>query len=213
MLHAGHSILRVLFAFITIPVTIAISMFAFAQGFFISLAISAVVFIVSYFIVQAYQRFNKRKKFGLSKSEYNHIEAQLLEANESLRQFNRLYSSVRSISGFKQLYEMSRLAKRIISIVKSNPAKFYNAEIFFYSHLPSAAELTEKYSYLSKQPIKDTEVHIALQRTRDTLADLLESMEKDLRQLLAADIEDLKVELDFVKKTARRSDRKVEEEI
>ncbi|MEG0380778.1 MAG: 5-bromo-4-chloroindolyl phosphate hydrolysis family protein, partial [Kurthia sp.] len=91
--------------------------------------------------------------------------------------------------------------------------KFYNAEIFFYSHLPSAAELTEKYSYLSKQPIKDTEVHIALQRTRDTLADLLESMEKDLRQLLAADIEDLKVELDFVKKTARRSDRKVEEEI
>lgn len=211
MLHAGHTILRYFIAFLTVPVTFLVTVLAFNLGGFISLVIAALVFILSLFILNSYQRYKKRKEFNLSKSEYNHIEAQLQEAIEFLRQFNRTYTKIRSISGFKKLYEMSKLSKRIISIVRTNPPKFYQAEIFFYSHLPSAAEITEKFAYLSSQPIKDTEIHIALQRTRETLEELFQSMEKDLRQVLAADIEGLKVELDFVKKTSRRSAQSKEE--
>lgn len=211
MLHAGHTLLRYFIAFITIPMTLTFAMLGFHLGFFISLTIAALVFIMTLYITKTYQRFNKRKQFGLSKSEYNHIEAQLEEAVEFLQQFNRSYTKIRSISGFKNLYEMSKLSKRIISIVRSNPPKFYQAEIFFYSHLPSAAEITEKYVFLSKQQIKDTEVHIALQRTRETLEDVFQSMEKDLRQLLATDIEDLKIELDFANKSTRRSSQTKEE--
>lgn len=211
MLHAGHTLLRYFIAFITIPMTLTFATLGFHLGFFISLTIAALVFIMTLYISKTYQRFNKRKQFSLSKSEYTHIEAQLEEAVEFLQQFNRSYTKIRSISGFKNLYEMSKLSKRIISIVRSNPPKFYQAEIFFYSHLPSAAEITEKYVFLSKQQIKDTEVHIALQRTRETLEDVFQSMEKDLRQLLAADIEDLKVELDFVNKSTRRSSQTKEE--
>ncbi|MBQ0138373.1 MAG: 5-bromo-4-chloroindolyl phosphate hydrolysis family protein [Kurthia sp.] len=211
MLHAGHTILRYFIAFLTVPITIVITVGFLNIDVFISLVIAALVFILSLFITNSYQRYKKRKQFNLSKSEYNHIEAQLKEAIEFLHQFNRTYTKIRSISGFKKLYEMSKLSKRIISIVRTNPPKFYQAEIFFYSHLPSAAEITEKFAYLSKQPIKDTEIHIALQRTRDTLEDLFHSMEKDLRQVLAADIEGLKVELDFVKKNARRSSNAKEE--
>lgn len=209
MLHAGHTALRYFISFVTIPVTFMIAMSGFHLGFWISLAIAALVYMASNFIIKVYQRYKKRKQFGLTKSEYNHIEAQIQEARESLYNFNRMATRVRSISGFKHLFEMSRLSKRIISIVRANPPKFYQAEIFFYSHLPSAAELTEKYAYLSKQPIKDTEMHLALQRTRDALEDLFVSMEKDLRQILAADIEELKVELDFV---TRRSERSSKEE-
>lgn len=211
MLHAGHTLLRYFIAFVTVPVTMSITTFGFSLGFFISLVIAALIFIVSLNVINSYQRYKKRKEFNLSKSEYNHIEAQLNEAIQFLQQFNRMYTKIRSVSGFKQLYEMSKLSKRIISIVRANPPKFYQAEIFFYSHLPSAAEITEKYAYLSKQPIKDTEIHIALQRTRDTLEDLFQSMEKDLRQVLAADIEGLKIELDFVKQSSRRSAQSKEE--
>lgn len=211
MLHAGHALFRYFIAFITVPMVVTISMLGFGLGFFISLVISALIFILTLFVIKTYQSYKKRKQFSLSKSEYKHIESQLEEAIEFLQQFNRSYTKIRSISGFKNLYEMSKLSKRIISIVRSNPAKFYQAEIFFYSHLPSAAEITEKYVFLTKQQIKDTEVHIALQRTRETLEDVFQSMEKDLRQLLASDIEDLKVELDFVKKTTRRSAHTKEE--
>lgn len=211
MLHVGHTLLRYFIAFVTVPVTMSITMVGFSLGFFISLVIAALMFIVSLNVINSYQRYKKRKEFNLSKSEYNHIEAQLHEAIQFLQQFNRMYTKIRSVSGFKQLYEMSKLSKRIISIVRANPPKFYQAEIFFYSHLPSAAEITEKYAYLSKQPIMDTEIHIALQRTRDTLQDLFQSMEKDLRQVLAADVEGLKIELDFVKQSSRRSAQSKEE--
>ncbi|GEK35309.1 5-bromo-4-chloroindolyl phosphate hydrolysis family protein [Kurthia sibirica] len=204
MLHAGHSIMRFIYSLITIPITLLIATLGFGLGFFISSAISILIFIVSNIALKAYQRSKKRRQFSFTRSEYNHIEAQLAEANESLRQFNRMYTKIRSISGIKHLYEMSRLSKRIIAIVQANPPKFYQAEIFFYSHLPSAAELTEKFAFLTRQQVKDTELHIALQRTRDTLEDLLQSMEKDLRQVLASDIEELKVELDVVKISNRR---------
>lgn len=32
---------------------------------------------------------------------------------------------------------------------------FYEAEDFFFSHLDSLVELTEKYAFLEKQPVKD----------------------------------------------------------
>lgn len=211
MLHIGHLFMRYFIAFITVPMVISISMIGFKLGFFISLVISALIFILTLFFIKSNQRYKKRKQFGLSKSEYNHIESQLNEAIEFLQQFNRTYTKIRSISGFKNLYEMSKLSKRIISIVRTNPPKFYQAEIFFYSHLPSAAEITEKYAFLSQQPIKDTEVHISLQRTREALNDVFQSMEKDLRQLLATDIEELKIELDIVKQSTRRSANTKEE--
>ena len=94
---------------------------------------------------------------------------------------------------------MNRLAKRIISLVKSNPRKFYQAEKFFYAHLDSAVELTSKYTLLVSQPVKSTDMKIALQDTRETLQSINSIMEEDLKDVLASDIEQLKMELDFAK--------------
>lgn len=139
------------------------------------------------------------KKHDITMPEYRHIQQQLKEAKLKLNQLNGYFIKVRSIRAFKQLLEMNRLAKRIFQIVRTNPKKFYYAESFFYAHLDTAVKLTSKYTLLVSQPIKAQDVQIALQQTRETLLELNDIMERDLRQVLASDIEHLKMELDFAK--------------
>ncbi|MBK3493891.1 5-bromo-4-chloroindolyl phosphate hydrolysis family protein [Viridibacillus sp. YIM B01967] len=205
MLNVGHFLARYA---ITIPFTFIMSLvylFGFDLNFLESSGLTIITFFATAYIIKGYQ-FRKRLKIvGLTRSEYRHIKEQMTHAQTRIKSLNRHYTKVRSVAAFKQLFEMNRLAKRIFQIVRTNPKKFYQAEDFFYAHLESASELTEKYALLSTQPIKDTDVHIALQQTRETLEDLNHSMQDDLRSVLASDIEELKMELDFAQISTQKN--------
>lgn len=187
---------------INIPIMI-VSWFVFFipidLTFWLSSILAVSVYIGSNFTIKKIQQHSIMKNYQLSPSEYYHIQAQIKEASNKVRALNSHYLKVRSISAFKQLFELSRLAKRIISLVKSNPKKFYQAESFFYAHLDSAVELTTKYTFLVSQPTKDRNIKIALQDTRDTLESLNGVLEDDLKNVLSSDIEHLQMELDFAK--------------
>ena len=94
--------------------------------------------------------------------------------------------------------KMNGLSRRILGIVRKNPKKFYYVEKFFYAHLDSAVELTSKYALLVNQPLKDKDLRIALQNTRETLGDVNKQLEQDLKDALSSDIEQLRMEIDFV---------------
>ncbi|WP_144509730.1 5-bromo-4-chloroindolyl phosphate hydrolysis family protein [Bacillus sp. FJAT-22090] len=207
MTEVVHSIIRHL---INIPIMI-ISWFVFffsvETSFFTSSVFSILLYIVSNFAIKKLQQRSIMKKYNLTISEYFHIQKQLKEAKAKIRTLNSHYLKVRSFSSFKQLFDMNRLAKRIISLVKENPRKFYQAENFFYAHLDSAVELTSKYTLLVSQPMKNNDLKIALADTRDTLESMNSIMEDDLKSVLASDIEHLKMELDFAKLSVRKSEQ------
>lgn len=156
-------------------------------------------YYISNVVIKYIQRRKKSKELGLTFSEFKMIESQISVAKKHINSLTQNFLRVRSIRSFKLINDMSKLSKRIVNIVQTNPHKFYHVENFFYSHLPSAVELTNKYSLLTQQQIKDSDVHVTLQETRQTLKDLHETMEEDLRQALQSDIDNLKIELDFVK--------------
>ena len=93
------------------------------------------------------------------------------------------------------------MLKKIQQLTKQEPKRFYKAEPFYFSHLDSVVELSEKYALLSRQPNKSRELNQSLVETRRTLDELTETVEKDLYEILAEDIEDLHFELDVAKKT------------
>jgi 5-bromo-4-chloroindolyl phosphate hydrolysis protein len=161
--------------------------------------ITIVTYLVSNKWIKAIQKSKKSKELGLSRSEYKHIESQIKLAKNHINSLSQQYIRVRSVRSFKLLNEMMKLSKRIVNIVHKDPQKFYSVEDFFYSHLPSAAQLTKDYTMLTQSQVKDTEVHIALEDTRKTLKGLHETMENDLKSALESDLESLRIELDFVK--------------
>lgn len=186
------------------------SWIAFQSGLGIHFALAGIFSVGTYALSnQLFKVVQSRmivSKYGLTMAEYRHINTQLNEARTKLKQLNGYYMKVRSIRAFKQLFEMNRLAKRIVQIVKTDPKKFYQVESFFYAHLETAVELTSKYTLLVSQPIRAQDIQIALQDTRETLLELNQVMEKDLRQVLSSDIEHLRMELDFAKISLRKQD-------
>ena len=146
-----------------------------------------------------YQQTKRAKQLNLSRSQFIHIEEQLAIASKNANALTQKYVQVRSVKSFKVIYEMSKLAKRIIALVRKDPKKFYMIEEFFYAHLPSALELSDKYALLTKEQVTGTDIHIALNDARVTLKELYETMETDLKKALSSDIESLKIELDFAK--------------
>ena len=174
---------------------------AFAAGF-------AVMFML-------YTNFGNRriqKKYGLNRREYYYILDQLKEAKAKLSRLQHLFLKVRSLRSLKQMIELNSLVKRIYSVVKKEPKRFYEIEPFFYSHLDSVVELAEKSSLLSSKKVKDPDMKKSLLETTETLNDLSQTLEADLRQVLARDIEHLTIELDVAKQRSGRTKQLIEPE-
>ncbi|RNF40424.1 5-bromo-4-chloroindolyl phosphate hydrolysis family protein [Planococcus salinus] len=168
-------------------------------GFIASGAVAAGTYLASNTTMKQVQYSSDSKKLGMSRSEYKHVRLQVKEAKTKIKQLQGHYYRVRSITSFKQLMDISKLASKITTVVQQNPRKFYHAERFFYSHLDSAIELTEKYTLLVNQPVKDREIKVALQDTREMLRSMKEVMEQDLKQVLSTDVEQLRIELDYAR--------------
>ncbi len=168
-------------------------------GLLASGAVAAGTYLASNTSMKQYQLSSDSKQLGMTRSEYRNIRVQIKEGKEKIKTLQSQYYKVRSISSFKQLMDMVKIANRILMIVQQNPRKFYLAEPFFYSHLDSAIELTGKYSLLVGQPVKDMEMRIALQETREMLRSLQHVMEADLKRVLSTDVEQLRMELDYAR--------------
>lgn len=168
-------------------------------GLLASGAVAAGSYLASNTTIKQVQFSSTSKELGMTRSEYKHVIKQLHEAKAKTKKLQGNYYRVRSISSFRQLVEMTKIANKIILVVQQNPRKFYMAESFFYSHLDTALELTEKYSLLVGQPVKDREMRIALQDTRETLQSMNRVMENDLKKVLSTDVEQLRMELDYAR--------------
>jgi 5-bromo-4-chloroindolyl phosphate hydrolysis protein len=93
------------------------------------------------------------------------------------------------------------------------PKRFYQAEEFYFSHLDSIVELTEKYSFLSSQPKQNSEMGQSLIETRRTLNELTKVLEEDLYHVISDDLDTLNFEIDVAKHTIKKKkDAKFPEE-
>ncbi|RBP08134.1 5-bromo-4-chloroindolyl phosphate hydrolysis family protein [Rossellomorea aquimaris] len=153
--------------------------------------------ILLFFIVKGLQKRWWLKKNGLSSQEFRYINKNLKEAKEKVKRLQKQQLRVRSLGAFKQILELNRLSRRIYQLVKKEPKRFFSAESFFFYHLDSVVEITEKYTFLAAQPGKNKEAFLSLQQTRTTLDDLTGSLEKDLQNVLANDMDTLQFELNF----------------
>ncbi|MCJ7839394.1 5-bromo-4-chloroindolyl phosphate hydrolysis family protein [Lederbergia sp. NSJ-179] len=144
------------------------------------------------------------KKNKLTRKEYAYIQRNLQDAKAKMARLQKAFFSVRSMGAFKQLYELNKLTKRMYQIVHNDPRRFYQSERFFFYHLDSVVELSERYAMLASQPVKNEQMYISLKETQSTLEDLSESVKKDIYHVLSRDVEDLNFELDVAKHSLKK---------
>jgi len=170
------------------------------SSFLISLFIGGVTF----FGIKGVFDYQYLKRNKLTRKEHVYIQRNLRDAKKKISRLQKAFFSVRTMGAFKQLYELSRLVKRMYAIVNKDPRRFYTSERFFFYHLDSVVELSERYALLAAQPIKNDKLYISLKETQSTLDDLSQSIKKDIYHALSTDIDDLQFELDVAKHSLKK---------
>lgn len=181
-----------------------VSFFGYEHSFLTSSGISIIGGILVYSISSYFFHTRFLKNHGLSRKEYRYIKQNLKEAKRKLYRLHRAIISIRHIPSLKQRMDLLKMTRKIYSITKKEPRRFYKAERFFFTHLDSAVELTEKYVFLSSQPKRNSEIERALYDTRQTLQELTLSVEKDLYDLISNDVNQLHFELDVAKHSIKK---------
>ncbi|ALC83241.1 MULTISPECIES: 5-bromo-4-chloroindolyl phosphate hydrolysis family protein [Bacillus] len=180
-------------------ITGLISYFAFGQTFLISSLYAVGGWFVVFSGTLWIGHYLYLRKNQLSMREYIYIKKNLHEAKLKIARLRKALFAVKNLHTIKQNFEIFRIVKRIYVITKKEPKRFYQAEKFYFENLESIVELTEKYALLATQPKKNAEIQMSLSDTRWTIAQLAESLEKDLYDLLEKDIDHLQFELDVAK--------------
>lgn len=159
---------------------------------------------VMFFGLGSYMQKRFLEKNRLSMKEYKYIKRNLKEANVKISRVQKSLFSIRHIRSLKQRIELVRLVKNIQKLSNREPRRFFKAEQFYFSHLDSIMELSEKYAFLSSQPGKNREMERSLYDTQDTLKDLTKIVEKDLNYMLEEDLDRLNFEIDVAKYSIKK---------
>lgn len=176
----------------------------FDQTFWMSSLYGVIGGSVMFYGVGYYLERKVLEKNRLTKKEYKYIQRNLKEANVKIKKVQKSLFSIRHIRSLKQRMELLKLVKNIQRLNTREPRRFFKAEQFYFSHLDSIMELSEKYAFLSSQPGKNRELERSLYDTQDTLKELTKIVEKDLSYMLADDIDHLNFEIDVAKHSIKK---------
>ena len=192
-------IFRLTIALLTWGLTWLLCFLAFGIPFFTSMWAGLAAAAVTFFGLK--WGFDRKvlQESGLSRREYKYIQEQIKEAKVKIGRLQKVMFSVGNVMTIKQNFDVLKVAKKIQGIVESEPRRFYEAEQFYYSHLDSIVELTEKYAFLTKQPVKTKEIQDSLHETRATISEIVDLIEHDLFKILNSDMDELRIELDVAK--------------
>jgi 5-bromo-4-chloroindolyl phosphate hydrolysis protein len=203
-------------SFVAVPITVStwlICFFPLGQTFWPATGIAITGGILANFITSGVLNTRFLKKHQISRKEFRYIRKNLNEAKQKINRLNKNLFSIRDISSVKQRIDLLRITKKIHKMTTREPKRFYQAEQFYFSHLDSIVELTEKYSFLSSQPKKSMEMGQSLIETRHTLDELTRVVEEDLYKVISNDIDTLNFEIDVAKQSInKQKDAKSPEE-
>ncbi|MGP1909673.1 5-bromo-4-chloroindolyl phosphate hydrolysis family protein [Metabacillus sp. JX24] len=176
-----------------------ISLIGFDQPLIAAAAYSVAGGASAYSIASVTMKSRFLKKNALTRKDYKYIKKQLEEAAPKMARLQKTLLTIRHLPSLKERAELVRVARRIVALTKREPRRFYQAEKFYFSHLDSAVQLSEKYAFLSSQPKRNFELEKSLNETRRTLSDLKRLIEQDLFNMVQDDLDDLNLEIDVAR--------------
>jgi 5-bromo-4-chloroindolyl phosphate hydrolysis protein. len=181
-----------------------ISFVSFDKGFFLSTLNAFLGGAVTYFGIKSYMNYRYLKMNGLTRREYKLVQKSLKEAKVKIQRLQRALFKPHNLIHAKQSFETLKVAKKIYSITKNEPGRFFKAEEFYFDHLDSLVELSEKYAFLAAQPAKTRELERSLDETWKTITRMTDTIKDDLYNMLEGDIDTLHFELDVAKRSIVR---------
>lgn len=157
---------------------------------------------------------DKREEFyqskGLSDEDITFFRDTMNNAKNQILQVETNMSRVGKLKAIAHRNNTLHLIKALFKDIVNEPDRLHEVDQFLYVHLPSLADLTEKYSTINNHQAKSKQTFDVLEKSAKTIDEMCQQITDDYLGFRSADISDLTNEVDLAKHRLNREGSSIE---
>lgn len=159
---------------------------------------------------------DEREKFyqsrGLSDEDIKFFRETMNSAKNQILQIEENMSRTGKLRAIANRNNTLHLIKVLFKDIVNEPERLHEVDQFLYVHLPSLADLTDKYVTINQHQAKSKQTFDVLEKSAQTIDDLCEQIAKDYVSFRSTDINDLADEVELAKHRLNREGSSIEED-
>ncbi len=159
---------------------------------------------------------DKREAFyksqGLSDEDITFFRDTMNNAKKQILQVERNMNSAGKMKAIANRNNTLHLIKVLFKDIVNEPGRLHEVDQFLYIHLPSLADLTEKYVTINQHQAKSKQTFDVLEKSAATIDDMCQQIAEDYIKFRSADISDLTNEVELAKRRLNRDSTSIENE-
>ena len=154
------------------------------------------------------EKFYKSK--GLSDEDITFFRGTMNNAKKQILQVETNMNSTGKMKAIANRNNTLHLIKVLIKDIVNEPDRLHEVDKFLYIHLPSLADLTEKYVTINQHQAKSKQTFDVLEKSATTIDDMCQQIAEDYIKFRSADISDLTNEVELAKRRLNREGTSIE---
>lgn len=141
---------------------------------------------------------------GLSKEDIQYFRETMHKAKKQIIQIEQNMESTGKLKAIEHRNNTTQLAKSLFKEIIDEPQRLHEVDQFLYVHLPSLADLSEKYVDIDQHEKKSKATFDILDRSAETIDEMCQQIAEDYVKFKSSDIEDMDLEVQLAKRTLKK---------
>ena len=159
---------------------------------------------------------NEREKFyrsrGLSNEDIDFFRKTMNNAKKQILQIEENMTNTGKLRAIANRNNTLHLIKVLFKDIVDEPERLHEVDQFLYVHLPSLADLTDKYVTINQHQAKSKQTFDVLEKSAQTIDDVCEQIAEDYVKFRSTDISDLADEVELAKHRLNREGSSIEDD-
>ncbi len=159
---------------------------------------------------------DEREKFyqsrGLSNEDIDFFRDTMNNAKSQILQIEENMTHTGKLRAIANRNNTLHLIKVLFKDIVNEPERLHEVDQFLYVHLPSLADLTDKYVTINQHQAKSKQTFDVLEKSAQTIDDVCEQIAGDYMKFRSTDISDLADEVELAKRRLNREGSSIEDD-
>lgn len=142
---------------------------------------------------------------GLSKEDIDYFRRTMYQAQQHVVSIEKNMQKSSKLRAIEHRNNTVALAKDLFRNITLEPNRLHDVDKFLYVHLPSLADLSEKYVEIEGHKAKSKTTYDILDKSSLTIDKMCEQIAEDYVKFKEDDIQDMSVEVELAKRTLHKN--------
>lgn len=143
---------------------------------------------------------------GLSKEDIDYFRRTMFQAQQQVVSIEKNMKKSGKLRAIEHRNNTVTLAKELFKNITLEPNRLHDVDKFLYVHLPSLADLSEKYVEIEGHKAKSKTTYDILEKSAQTIDRMSEQIAEDYVKFKEDDIQDMSVEVELAKRTLNNNE-------